>query len=413
MDDSNIPSLLSSDVQRNSNLDLEDELSNFRSQWQQEIKSRSPRGQPEATDSQNDYVLEQAKVLFLKGSQLEQSGRLYEAVEFYKRATQLVPDIEFQVDFTSLHGSRERQESESSVGSVDNEELEDNLVEHLQSLQLSENVNSRKSCYPEYEQRATHISVLPVELLNYILRWVVSIDLDMKSLENFSEVCRGFYLAARDEGIWRSACQTVWGSSTGKCKKFGGWRNMYIQRSHLLYNGCYISKLSYVRPGEKSLDGYYRPFHMVEYYRYVRFFPDGAVTIMTSPDDPPSVLPKLKHKSTKDTGMLTGVFKQIGDRVTAVLKRVKTKDDTIPYYKKHQRQRNNNDMEMTYHVELELSNIGKKSFAKLQWIDYSVTTKYMMTGQENTCQLLGNKGYPDLIFSRVRSYTSSSEIPLL
>lgn len=192
MDDSSIPSLLSSDVQGNSNLDLEDELSSFRSQWQQEIKSRSPRGQAGATDSQNDYVLEQAKVLFLKGSQLEQSGRLYEAVEFYKRATQLVPDIEFQVDFTSLHGPRERQESESSIGSVDNEELEDKLMEHLQSLQLSEDVNSRKSCHPEYDQRTTHISVLPVELLNYILRWVVSVDLDMKSLENFSEVCRGF-----------------------------------------------------------------------------------------------------------------------------------------------------------------------------------------------------------------------------
>lgn len=27
-----------------------------------------------------------------------------------------------------------------------------------------------------------------MELLNYILRWVVSVDLDMKSLENFSEV---------------------------------------------------------------------------------------------------------------------------------------------------------------------------------------------------------------------------------
>lgn len=43
--------------------------------------------------------------------------------------------------------------------------------------------------------------------------------------------------------------------------------------------GCYISKLSYVRPGEKSLDGYYRPFHMVEYYRYVRFFPDGKSNV--------------------------------------------------------------------------------------------------------------------------------------
>ena len=28
------------------------------------------------------------------------------AVEFYKRATQLVPDIEFQVDFTMLHNPR-------------------------------------------------------------------------------------------------------------------------------------------------------------------------------------------------------------------------------------------------------------------------------------------------------------------
>lgn len=363
--------------------------------------------------TENDYILEQAKVLFLKGSHLEQSGKLYEAVEFYKRATQLVPDIEFQVDFTMLHNPRERQESESSVGSVENEEFEDNLVEHLQNLQLSENVDSRKSCQPEFEQRATHISVLPVELLNYVFRWVVSLDLDMRSLENISEVCRGFYLAARDEGIWRSACHKVWGSSTGKCKKYGGWRNMFIQRHHLLFNGCYISKLSYVRAGEKSLDSYYRPFHMVEYYRYVRFFPDGVIFCMTSPDDPVTVLPKLRNKSVKDAGMLTGVYKQTGDRITAVLKRVKTKDQTIPYYKRGQRHRNNNDMEMTYHLVLELSNVGNKSFAKLQWIEYSVTTKYMTTGQETTSQLLDNKGYPPLIFSRVKSYTSSSEGPLL
>lgn len=36
--------------------------------------------------------------------------------------------------------------------------------------------------------QATHISVLPVELLNYVFRWVVSLDLDMRSLENISEV---------------------------------------------------------------------------------------------------------------------------------------------------------------------------------------------------------------------------------
>lgn len=39
--------------------------------------------------------------------------------------------------------------------------------------------------------------------------------------------------------------------------------------------GVYISKISYVRRGERSLDGYYKPYHTVVYYRYLRFFPDG------------------------------------------------------------------------------------------------------------------------------------------
>ena len=39
--------------------------------------------------------------------------------------------------------------------------------------------------------------------------------------------------------------------------------------------GVYISRASYVREGERSLDSYYRAFHLVYYYRYMRFFSDG------------------------------------------------------------------------------------------------------------------------------------------
>lgn len=39
--------------------------------------------------------------------------------------------------------------------------------------------------------------------------------------------------------------------------------------------GVYISRASYVRQGEQSLDSFYSPWHLVEYYRYLRFFPDG------------------------------------------------------------------------------------------------------------------------------------------
>ena len=41
--------------------------------------------------------------------------------------------------------------------------------------------------------------------------------------------------------------------------------------------GVYISKTSYIRQGEKNLDMCYRPFHVVEYYRYMRFFIDGKL----------------------------------------------------------------------------------------------------------------------------------------
>lgn len=40
-------------------------------------------------------------------------------------------------------------------------------------------------------------AVLPLEVLMYIFRWVVSCDLDLRALEQLSLVCRGFYICAR------------------------------------------------------------------------------------------------------------------------------------------------------------------------------------------------------------------------
>ena len=51
----------------------------------------------------------------------------------------------------------------------------------------------------------------------------------------------------------------------------------YDKKKFMCGSGCYISKCVYYRAGEKSLDCYYRPYHRVEYYRYVRFFPEGMI----------------------------------------------------------------------------------------------------------------------------------------
>ncbi|CAH0552552.1 unnamed protein product [Brassicogethes aeneus] len=118
----------------------------------------------------------------------------------------------------------------------------------------------------------THISSLPIEIIFLILKWLVSNDLDLKSLETFSAVCRGFYLCARDPEIWRLACLRVWGLNCDNSPgKYLSWRNMFIERARVQFNGCYISKTTYIRHGENSFqDTFYRPWYMVTYFRYLR-----------------------------------------------------------------------------------------------------------------------------------------------
>ena len=123
--------------------------------------------------------------------------------------------------------------------------------------------------------QTTHISSLPMKIVLYILQWVVSSELDIQSLETISRVCKGFfYVCARDAEIWRLAYIHAWGVNCGHFEpKYQSWRDMYLQRPRLRYNGCYISKTTYIRPGENSVqDQFYKLWHLVEYYnRYLRY----------------------------------------------------------------------------------------------------------------------------------------------
>ena len=83
-----------------------------------------------------------------------------------------------------------------------------------------------------------------------------------------------------------------------------------------LSTGVYISKTSYVRQGERNLDFYYRPFHLVEYYRYMRFFIDGTVVVHTSADEPVTAIPRLKLKhGGGNPSVSVGHYRLAGDKV--------------------------------------------------------------------------------------------------
>lgn len=97
----------------------------------------------------------------------------------------------------------EFNKSSSKEYDSDDEDFQDlDLYTRFQRKIYKKNV----VCEPEYEQKSTHISSLPIEIILYILRWVVTSDLDLRSLEHCSTVCRGFYICGRDSEIWRLVC---------------------------------------------------------------------------------------------------------------------------------------------------------------------------------------------------------------
>ncbi|XP_057332235.1 F-box only protein 9 [Microplitis mediator] len=404
---------------------VQDALANFREQWQRELKISPKKEVPShSAKSSIDHELsteDRAKDLFLKGIEYERNGELYDAIKFYKRAVSLVPDIEFRLYESMKPKIKEKVDSSEekqkiivdSGDAYDNDEV-DVSEDGALVAKLSRIVNRNQwVCFPRFEQSMTHMSALPLEIILYILRWVVSSELDMRSLEMFSRVCRGFFISARDPELWRLACVRVWGVNCGQYEpRYRSWRDMYLKRPRLRFHGCYISKTTYIRQGENSFqDEFYRPWHLVEYFRYIRFFPEGRVLMLTSTDDAQSCVNALKYRNPRNLSVLVGHYRLHDNRVTLVMKKQEIKSNISNNYKKKKREVVHDSGEQTFHLELEIQSFHKKNNWQLPWICYNIFTQYKNGQQATACLNVYNR-YPPLRFSRVKSYTQESELPL-
>jgi len=206
---------------------VEDELESFRQNWKQDLSGAS--GNLGSFDNENVAKINQnteqkARDLFLEGVEHEQNGDLFEAIQKYRKAVNLVPDIENKVEEQRCRNDQNdntiKSKEKEVEGDQTDEELEDidpedpevneesDLMLKFSRMRLkghsSQDVDTSNSL------TLAHISSLPMEVLIHILKWVVSSELDLKSLENFSQVCRGFYVAARASDIWRRVCIQTW-----------------------------------------------------------------------------------------------------------------------------------------------------------------------------------------------------------
>lgn len=213
--------------------DFNSALEDFRVNWQRELKlKQTPEDEAQHEEGDNKEAEDivsplpsnecdgerdaLAKSYFHNAVELEKRGKVYDAIPFYRKAVQIDPNIEYTYyehqklnslqqgkDIRSINVSEPQKSKE-----IAEEDIIDDLYEKFQT-DLSQNYRGKlimSSRDPGIITTEMHISELPPELLLYIMRWVVSSHLDMRSLEQCAAVCKGMYLVARDEELWRSAC---------------------------------------------------------------------------------------------------------------------------------------------------------------------------------------------------------------
>jgi len=229
-------------------------------------------------------------------------------------------------------------------------------------------------------------------------------------------VCCGFYIAARDPELWRLACLKVWGVRLGILDSvYPTWRHMFVERPHVWYNGVYISKITYVRHGETAYqDQFYRPWHLVVYYRYLKFFADGTMFMLTTPDEPSTVVQGLKWRQPRFQGILKGTYRLVGHNcVAGVLIRKNNVDSTSsPYFRNRIVKQPNDLMEHVFSLLLTINSIKRRHHIQLAWSNYEVTARYR-NGQTSTSKFdLCDQNFPPIYFSRVKSFSATSEAPL-
>lgn len=139
----------------------------------------------------------------------------------------------------------------------------------------------------------------------------------------------------------------IWGVKCGGVgSPYQSWREMFIHRPRLCFEGCYISKTTYIRHGENSFqDQFYKPWHLVEYFRYlrfvpgetalgwgsrswcllilfiIRFFPDGRVLSLTTAEEPVSSVGLLKGRTPppRHPPVFVGYYRLVDRTVSIVL----------------------------------------------------------------------------------------------
>eukprot|EP00038_Savillea_parva_P002232 m.112050 g.112050 ORF g.112050 m.112050 type:complete len:479 (+) comp10770_c1_seq3:34-1470(+) len=310
---------------------------------------------------EREATLAQALKWHLAAEALENGGDTHKALALYRKAAKVDPNVERRAYEYHLEAPMppSRRDTEGGGGAVAVSDVisdsagapsEDNgrlaivdMKAHMARLPLewhyvhnihTTTTTANKGTVSSSSPASGRIGSLPPELLVRILLLAYGqTNFDVARLVAVGEVCRAFYKIVQDDDLWRHVARRVWPPNRQAAPSerpswdalvgtWGSLQRMCIERPRMHYHGIYISQYEYRRTGERTWESFYTPQHRIVYYRYIRCFPNGTALVVTTPDPPDKMVPRLKRPGTQAThansmpNLFMGNFRVDRDRVT-------------------------------------------------------------------------------------------------
>eukprot|EP00298_Acanthocystis_sp_HF-20_P028882 c7734_g1_i1.p1 GENE.c7734_g1_i1~~c7734_g1_i1.p1 ORF type:complete len:386 (-),score=147.12 c7734_g1_i1:29-1186(-) len=313
------------------------ELDQFLDEWVKEIQEKNQNDnfrdvKKSLLNEGYDALLIESAILYFQGTQYEETGDTNRAIESYKRAFKLNPDLN-EVDvhkissklfedkekiikhqnLNELNESEPKQPMSSSSSLHPNKR---NQITQHQTVQVNSNFQletdtflSRSSFPSVQKNHSSTIDELFIGNLAPEMILTIFSKLDPVSLDTCGVVCSSWHILSREQNLWKNLCHELWGAEAEVfISDFTSWRKMYLSKPHIHFDGVYANKTVYVRSGLSEWGTSYDPVYVCKYYRYLRFFKNGDVVCLVTPTEPKVIFSKYKQNIQNAPNSVKGKY---------------------------------------------------------------------------------------------------------
>lgn len=138
---------------------------------------------------------------------------------------------------------------------------------------------------------------------------VIFAKLDTESLSCCAQVCISWCSVAYAPSLWRYHCLRIWQLEAPNVTErllwfgqppapYGTWRRMVTSRPRVRGNGIYVKRHHYAKSRRLAIyiDGSAAPpMSLVTYWRLLRFYNDGTVVSLVTPERPDKAVRKMRR----------------------------------------------------------------------------------------------------------------------